>query len=88
VAKPLTFVSHELVHFRRYYTWVDLKHFAVQSDMSDRALLAHLIALKLPLVPAFILTMEGQFAILYVGLRAWPTSSGRRLGRRFKLVLA
>jgi len=43
VPKPLTFVSHELVHFRRYYTWVDLKHFAIQSEMSDRALLAHLI---------------------------------------------
>jgi hypothetical protein len=37
------FVSHELVHFRPYDTWVDLKYFAIQPEESDRSLLGHLI---------------------------------------------
>jgi hypothetical protein len=39
----MTFVSHELVHFRPYDTWVDLKYFAIQPEESDRTLLAQLI---------------------------------------------
>jgi hypothetical protein len=40
---PVTFVSHDIVVFRPYRTWVDLKYFAIQTDVSDRSLLAHLI---------------------------------------------
>lgn len=40
---PVTFVSHDIVHFRPYRTWVDLKYFAIQTDVSDQSLLAHLI---------------------------------------------
>lgn len=40
---PVTFVSHDIVHFRPYDTWVDLKYFAIQTDVPDQSLLAHLI---------------------------------------------
>lgn len=43
---PVTFVRHDLVHFRPYDTWVDLKCFAIQPEESDRSLLAHLIEHK------------------------------------------
>jgi hypothetical protein len=36
-------VSHDIVHFRPYYTWVDLEYFAIQPEVSVRSLLAHLI---------------------------------------------
>jgi hypothetical protein len=40
---PVTFAGHDIVHFRPYYTCVDLKYFAIQPDVLDRSLLAHLI---------------------------------------------
>lgn len=40
---PVVFVSHDIVHFGRNDTWVDLKYFAIRSDVSDRLLLASLI---------------------------------------------
>jgi len=44
--EPLLFVGHELVRFRAlgYYTWVDLKYFEIQPEVSDVALLTSLIA--------------------------------------------
>jgi hypothetical protein len=42
--EPLTFVSHDMVHFGDYYTWVDLKYFAIQPEASDVSLLTSLIA--------------------------------------------
>jgi hypothetical protein len=41
--EPLTFVSHDMVHFGDYYTWVDLKYFAIQPEASDVSLLTSLI---------------------------------------------
>jgi hypothetical protein len=43
MSAPVTFVSHDIVHFRPYDTWVDLKYFAIRSEASDTTLLAHLI---------------------------------------------
>jgi len=41
--ESLTFVSHELVNFRPFDTWVDLKYFAIEPEAPDHSLLAGLI---------------------------------------------
>src|SRR5262245_35937683 len=43
MSEPLTFVSHDIVHFRPYDTGRDLKYFAIQPEVSDRSLLADLL---------------------------------------------
>jgi len=43
MSEVVTFVSHELVIFRPFDTWVDLKFFEIQTEAPDHSLLARLI---------------------------------------------
>lgn len=42
--EPVTFVSHDMVHFGSYFTWVNFKYFAIQPGTPDLLLVASLIS--------------------------------------------
>lgn len=43
MSEPVAFVGHDLVRFRPYRTWVDLKYFAIRPEASSYTVLADLI---------------------------------------------